>query len=1271
MPNNKSDIISILFVELAEALTPLSYLNNQESVRYLFAQLGYDIPSNFNFDIDVSAFAALPPKTTLLIEAIENEDNDKIASLILDIVPILTTCFGLVAKIKTTLQSVPNFINNNDVLNNLPKRIIDFLIISHLGYKYKKIQSLLLGFGIIEKKRQSSDSAKFLLEVDLLTINWGKIAILFSDPEKLIKDTFGWGAPKDFIIKFVDKGYGQLLELLVEFFHSISMPAGIFHHHGDINLEFSHARNRELRVPLFRTGTWPEAYGEFGLIMRLYTGEKYSPVTIPSIDEGSDPISNDEQEIENDIFHDDVTLNEDNIIINDDTDDSYDVSSDNEDVEQIDYNYLASDLSPVPEKPSITVPKGIEVQVYAIGNIDIQKEIEFYLGADWKFKLGFSAGSSINEGINLILEPEKGFSTSVLDGNNNQISAKGEVMLTLSQEADQEQKFVFGRQNETSLSYNQIGVQSKLVTSIENPYTLDVKIFVKGGSFLLTSKNMDSFLAKILPESGIITNFEITIGWSSSSGVYFEGSGGLELFIPAHIEFGPVEIQGIAISLKIKDNKIPVEVSSTVKANLGPLKVVIENIGLSSKFSFPKDGNGNLGPINLSLGLKTPNGIALSISLEAIKGGGYLFFDNDRKEYAGAIELLINDWMALKAIGLVTTRMPDGSKGYSMIIVITAEFGTGIQLGLGFTLEAVGGLLGLNRTVNIQPVSDGVRTGAIQSVMFPQDVVANATKIISDLRTYFPPANDVFVAGLLAKISWGTPPLVKLSAGLILEFPALNITILGILKVALPDENKELLKLQVNFIGRIEPNNKLLWFYAELYDSKILMITLDGAMGLLINWGDNANFVVSVGGFNPRFNPPTLPFAIPRRISTSLLNSSHAKVRIEGYFAVTSNTVQFGAMAECYFGFSAFNVDGHISFDALFQFSPFYFVIDFSVHMSVKVFGFGLFSFAVEGMLEGPTPWHIKGNAKKKLTCIGPTIKIGIDETWGKKHNTELTAIEVFPLLKKEFENKRNWETILPKGSSVLVTLRNNDEKETLVIHPVGSLRISQRAIPINIKLDKVGNQKPVDCNHFSLTAKFEAENSDSFDEYPATKERFATSQFRNLEGSKRLSSPAFEWFDAGINIGAGLNRFKTSQATKRVIRYETIILDETIIPDNLSKKFKHIKKEFYTFPDVVGGAVAGLFSSIFGHFLNGNATTKSTLSARHKIRMQPNNNTIQNIHNKYSVVSKETNAPIENVAASFTSQTAAIDCMSKMINNNPELAGNIQVIPNTEVYAT
>jgi len=233
-----------------------------------------------------------------------------------------------------------------------------------------------------------------------------------------------------------------------------------------------------------------------------------------------------------------------------------------------------------------------------------------------------------------------------------------------------------------------------------------------------------------------------------------------------------------------------------------------------------------------------------------------------------------------------------------------------------------------------------------------------------------------------------------------------------VIRLALPTEDDPVALIQVSFAGAIEFDKKRLYFFASLFDSRLLFITIDGDMGLLLAWGDDANFVVSVGGFHPRFSPPPLPFPSPRRISVSLIDTDYARVRIEGYFAVTTNTVQFGAAADLYFGFSALNVTGHLSFDALFQFSPFHFSIELSASFSVNVFGIGGFGVSLRGLLEGPTPWHIHGTASISLFFF--SIDVDVDTSWGESRQDVLPPIAVMPLLKAELESPQSWRALPP-----------------------------------------------------------------------------------------------------------------------------------------------------------------------------------------------------------------------------------------------------------------
>ncbi len=724
---------------------------------------------------------------------------------------------------------------------------------------------------------------------------------------------------------------------------------------------------------------------------------------------------------------------------------------------------------------------------------------------------------------------------------------------------------------------------------------LGIEVFFQSGEFevkalselkelalILTAGNGDGFLSTLLGDNEIKVDIPLGIDWSSKTGFGFRGSMNFEIAINTHLSLGPIEIPQFVLSLGIpadsSNPQIEIEAGIDVKANLGPLKAVVEQIGLGLYTTFE---DGNLGPFDMDIGFKPPTGVGLSIDAGVVNGGGFLRFNKDKEEYDGILELDLSGIVSVKAIGLITTKMPDGSKGFSLLVIITAEFGSPIQLGFGFTLSGVGGLLGLNRTMRLEEIASGIRDGGINSVMFPQNVIENAPRIISDLKNYFPVEEGTFLIGPMVKIGWGTPNLVTVSLGVIIEIPG-NIAILGVLKLALPDEDAALIVIQVNFMGAIEFDKKRLWFFAAIFESRVLFITLEGEMGLLVGWGDDASFVVSVGGFHPAFNPPPLPFGSIARIAISILNTSFARIRVEGYFAVTSNSVQFGARVEIYFGVSAFNIDGHLAFDALFRFSPFYFIISISASLSVKVFGIGLFSVRMRGSLEGPTPWHVEGTGS--ISILFFSIDVDFSHTWGNEEETTLPPITVMPQLMAEFVKMENWQAVLPDSNKLLVSLREFDQGATdLVLHPVGSLKVSQRYVPLDLTIDKVGNQKPTDANRFSVSVDTA---STGLDKVADVQEQFAIGQYVGKSDNELLSSKSYEPINSGIEMAVTGEQYKTPTAVKRVVRYEEIIIDT---------HYKRFVRPFFAW-----------FGTLFSLFLNGNAVSKSALSFKQKKKLQP-----------------------------------------------------------------
>jgi hypothetical protein len=866
--------------------------------------------------------------------------------------------------------------------------------------------------------------------------------------------------------------------------------------------------------------------------------------------------------------------------------------------------------------------------------------LDFAMELSPGLKVKISSDADLEGGVALLVRPDSGIE-AVLGFDSGSIShASASVKVGVERSnLDQTPILILGSADATRLQYKALGGAAGV--SIDSSSSIDVfaEADLKGLEFVFEPSEGDGFIQKIFPPGGVGLGFDLTVGLSHQQGFYFRGTSHLEIQIPAHIQLGPIDLQSLTIAANPKDGKIPINLGATIKAALGPVSAVVENIGLTATFSFPNQG-GNLGILDLSLGFKPPNGVGLAIDAGVIKGGGYLFFDFDKEEYAGALEFMFSGIVSLKAIGLLTTRMPDGSKGFSLLIIITAEFGTGIQLGFGFTLIGVGGLLGLNRTVKLEPLADGVRTGAVNNIMFPQDVVANAPRIISDLRTIFPPEQGKFLIGPMAKLGWGTPTLISLSLGIIIEIPG-NLAILGVLRCILPTPDAAILVLQVAFIGAIEFDKKRLWLFAGLFESRVLFITLDGEMGVLAAFGDDANFVISVGGFHPSFTPPPLPFPTPKRLALDLLNEPGERIRIDCYFAVTTNTAQFGAHAELVFGFDDFGLQGHLGFDALFQFSPFYFIIHVGADLSLDAFGVGLLSVDLDFTLEGPTPYRAHGRGSVSLLFFD--VSADFDITWGDSRDTTLPPIDILPQLAAEFDKLENWKTFLPANANLLVSLRNLDPAgDGLVLHPLGTLRITQRYVPLDSYIDKVGTQKPHDAKHFTLQVA-----SADLTKTGDVSELFAPAQFHEMSSADKLSKPAYAPEHAGLELSASGQQLNSSEVVKRIARYEQIIIDTN---------FKRFAKKFRNYS-----------GTLFEHFLRGNAVAKSSLSVKSKQQMQPFKDTIKAGSDSFSVAFSDTNKAYKDDAV-FTSVFAAEDYMARAVATDPALAGSVHVIPNAEV---
>jgi hypothetical protein len=526
--------------------------------------------------------------------------------------------------------------------------------------------------------------------------------------------------------------------------------------------------------------------------------------------------------------------------------------------------------------------------------------------------------------------------------------------------------------------------------------------------------------------------------------------------------------------------------------------------------------------------------------------------------------------------------------------------------------------------------------------MFPRDVVANAPRILSDLRTFFPPEEGTFLIGPMAKIGWGTPTLISLSLGVIIEIPG-NIAIVGLLRLALPTEDEPILLLQIAFVGAIEFDRKRVYFFAAIFESRVLFMTIEGEMGLLMAFGDDANFVLTVGGFHPQFEPPPLPFPSPVRVSINILNTENARIRAMTYFAITSNSAQFGARAELYFGFDALVVEAYMAFDALFRFSPFYFIIEISAGASLKVFGVGLFSIRLRFSLEGPTPWRARGHGSISLLFF--EVSADFDETWGESRDTRLPPIAVLPLIVAELGKADSWRALPPATSNLLVTLRKLDAAaDSLVLHPLGVLRVSQRAVPLDVRLDKVGTQAPSDGRRFSFAvgAAGIAKRGDAT-------ELFALAQFQNMSDAAKLSRPAYEPQHGGVDLAVQGQPIAAGRVAARTLRYEEVIVDTS---------YRRVVR-----------VLVEVGSRLFQHLVAGASVSLSPFSRAEAARRKPFADTVTVRATGYGVAYQTDNTPVAAEAV-FESEALAREYLRARVDADPNNAARMHVLPQCELAA-
>ena len=767
------------------------------------------------------------------------------------------------------------------------------------------------------------------------------------------------------------------------------------------------------------------------------------------------------------------------------------------------------------------------------------------------------------------------------------------------------------------------------------------------GKLILQFKNADSFLSKILPPDGVEMDFDFGLGFSQRKGVYFTGSAALETNIGLHLSIGPFQLDSLHLGITAGASGLALESSITGAGVLGPVSASVERVGVQADLKFQK---GNLGPVDLALEFKPPNGLGIVVDAGVVTGGGFITFDPPNGRYAGGIELSIEE-ITLKAFGLLDTKLPDGKLGFSFLILISAEF-TPIQLGFGFTLDGVGGLAGINRTMVLDALQSGFRAHSIDSILFPD--IHNAQKIISDLRAIFPPAEGRYVFGPMVEIGWGTPPLVAAQIGIIIEIPApIRLAILGLIVAALPEDEGEdtVVLIHLEILGVVDFGLKKLAIDASIYDSRVVVFSLFGDMALRLSWGADATFAFSLGGLHPQYQPPPA-FPHLRRLTLSIGDGDNPRMSLNTYMAVTSNTVQFGADLELYAAYGGFSAHGYLAFDALFIISPFSFVTEMRAGVDVKYNGVTLCGISLDFILTGPTPWTYAGTVTIHILFFD--VSAGVSGSFGGGTAKPLPAEPVMTPLLKALNDARSWTAVLPEGGTRAVTfVTPKPDDKTIYIHPLGQLTVRQTVVPLGTPITKFGSAVPSDGDQFDITgATLTVATVATTELITPVSDPFARAQFEEMKDGDKLAAKSYEPFPSGVTLGDPAVESGISSTLD--LHYDTQIIDDVFMPSRVGDPY-HLALDLQNALCRQGaGELSPLRSTGNAKYKRPGATSPISVSTPGFVVTN-----VDDLSVRYDVTGGEA-----------TTQRAASVQLQAHVTRNPQDAGRLQVMPLHELVA-
>ena len=460
------------------------------------------------------------------------------------------------------------------------------------------------------------------------------------------------------------------------------------------------------------------------------------------------------------------------------------------------------------------------------------------------------------------------------------------------------------------------------------------------------------------------------------------GEGDGPWWLPIQQRFGPLYVEQVGLdTVEVNGQLDRVKALLDGGASLAGLTVGLDDLSVSIPWRRPWEvEDWRLDLAGLAIGY---DGGGISVA------GGLRRRPGPAPDYVGLV-LVKAAQLSVTAVGgyAEIPEAPGSSRTYTSLFLFAA-----LSFPLGgppaFFVTGLGGGAGVNRRLVLPAeVVDVPRFPLVAAMDASSPFARDPMGALDTLGSTFPPERGTF--WFAAGVRFTSFVLVESIAVLSVEVGdgGTEVALLGLSRMDLPNKDFALARIELALRGRFSTRDGVLSVIGQLTDNSYLLnpdCRLTGGFAYAMFFkGDLAGqFVLTLGGYHPRFAKPAAFPSVPR-LGFTWLVSSKVTVKGEAYFALTATCVMAGGRLEAAYKTSTVWASFTAGVDAIVSWDPFFYDVTVYVRVSagvdIKVCFFRCFrvrfscTIGAELHVFGP---EIRGTAKLDLDVTSVTVSFG------------------------------------------------------------------------------------------------------------------------------------------------------------------------------------------------------------------------------------------------------------------------------------------------------